>query len=441
MSATISGVGRGSALPVVSGGRGRGNAVASLDAPFAFSLVSLELSLGARMAATTSLNIGAGCGPACNNKPFTTIAIVASTATMKPTTSRWLQPKRCSAAKRDASAPPVLLRIALGTDLHQTVSGSFGGGHDRPPGSLPNRSKLAGLACALAIDRQTDGDTRALTDPARDLDLAAVQRNEPLHDREPQPGSVGATIIGRTRLKERIADACHVLAVDADAGVRDAHRKVRALLPGADGDPAAAIGELDGIGNEIEHDLIERAFVGDDVRQLTRQDRDQFNSRFARFEGKEPAAILDRLAWRERLGCNREVPCLNFGHVEDAVHDREQMASRLIDQLRVFVTTRCVDHQRAFVAEHFREADDGIERCAQLVAHGGEKAALGGIGTLGLGARKLNSLSFLLALRDVAHDRDHLALFHRRSFARHLVERPAAHLDPDEVRAVGWITP
>ena len=86
------------------------------------------------------------------------------------------------------------------------------------------------------------------------------------------------------------------------------------------------------------------------------------------------------------------------------------MTSRLVDQLRVFVTTRGVDHQRTFLAEHFREADDGVERSPQLVAHGGEKAALGGVGALGLDARELHRLSFLLTLRDVAQDGDHLAL-------------------------------
>ena len=85
------------------------------------------------------------------------------------------------------------------------------------------------------------------------------------------------------------------------------------------------------------------------------------------------------------------------------------------------------------VGQHFGEADDGIERRAQLVAHGGEEAALGGVGALGLGARLLERLLLRLALGDVAHDRDDLALVPRRR--RRLVERTAAHLDPDELRA------
>src|SRR5258708_39173468 len=119
MSAMISGVGRASALAVASGGRGRGNVAA----------VSLTISFvagfeGAVIAAMASLNIGAGCGPACSSTPFTTIATVASTATPKATASRRLHPKRASAAKRGASLS--LLRFDLGTDLHQLVNWTLG---------------------------------------------------------------------------------------------------------------------------------------------------------------------------------------------------------------------------------------------------------------------------------------------------------------------------
>src|SRR5262249_28507960 len=136
---------------------------------------------------------------------------------------------------------------------------------DMPCGThsaLSDRSKLGRPACAFAIDRQADGDARALSDPAHYLDLAAMQRHKSLNDREPQSGSIVATVIGRARLEERIADARHVLAVDPDAGVRDRHRKGAAFMPGADRDLAATIGELDGVGDEIEHDLVERALVG-----------------------------------------------------------------------------------------------------------------------------------------------------------------------------------
>src|SRR5205823_5779598 len=65
--------------------------------------------------------------------------------------------------------------------------------------------------------------------------------------------------------------------------------------------------------------------------------------------------------------------------------------------------------------------------------------ALGGVGSLGLGARKLNCLSFLLALRDVAHDGDNLTLAVRPTLS--VLKRPAAHFDPDEICSLSRTAP
>src|SRR4029450_9809186 len=125
----ISAVGRDSALPVVSGGRARGNTLAaSLDDSLDDSLdPCLDASLDADVvAAAVSLNTGVECGPACSSRPFTTIATTASTATMNPTASRRLQPKRSSAAKRGASAASSLRRFDLGTEFRTIVYGPLG---------------------------------------------------------------------------------------------------------------------------------------------------------------------------------------------------------------------------------------------------------------------------------------------------------------------------
>src|SRR5215475_2891598 len=194
MSAMISGIGRASTLAVASGGRGRGRVVA-------VSLTSLEAGFaGAVMAAMASLNMGAGCGPACNNRPFTTMAAVASTATTQATASRRLQPKRASAAKRGVSAALSLLRLDLGTDLHQLVNGTLACGLDDRRGRT-RRTRTDGRQFgrpprAFAIHGQADRNACALPDPARDLHVASVQRHQSLNDREPQSGSIMTAIVG-----------------------------------------------------------------------------------------------------------------------------------------------------------------------------------------------------------------------------------------------------
>ena len=110
----------------------------------------------------------------------------------------------------------------------------------------------------------------------------------------------------------------------------------------------------------------------------------------------------------------------------------KQMIAGIVDQPGIFVAPLGVEHQRRFLHQHFGEADDGIERRAQFVAHGGEEAALRGIGALGLGARVLERLLLLLALGDVAQHRDDFAAVRVAGIGAGLFERPAAHLDPDE---------
>ena len=103
------------------------------------------------------------------------------------------------------------------------------------------------------------------------------------------------------------------------------------------------------------------------------------------------------------------------------------MLAGIVDQLRVFLAARGIDHQHVFLHDHLGETDDGVERRAQFVAHGGEEAGLGRIRLLGGGARQFERLLLELAVGDVAHHGDDLGL------GRGLLERPATHLDPDEI--------
>ena len=98
-----------------------------------------------------------------------------------------------------------------------------------------------------------------------------------------------------------------------------------------------------------------------------------------------------------------------------------------------------VEHQRRLFLQHVREADDGVERRAQFVAHGGEETALGGVGAFGLGARVLERLLLVLAFRHIAKHGDDLAAFAAAGLDRCLFERPAAHLDPDELSRVAAV--
>ena len=72
-----------------------------------------------------------------------------------------------------------------------------------------------------------------------------------------------------------------------------------------------------------------------------------------------------------------------------------------------------IDHQHVFLHDHLGETDDGVERRAQFVAHGGEEAGLGRIRLLGGGARQFERLLLHLAVGDVAHHGDDFGLVRR----------------------------
>ena len=113
----------------------------------------------------------------------------------------------------------------------------------------------------------------------------------------------------------------------------------------------------------------------------------------------------------------------------------KQMMAGIVDQAGIFVAALGIEHQRRLLHQHLGEADDGVERRAQFVAHGGEEAALGGVGAFGLGMRaSIERLLLRFALGDIAQDGDDLAAVLTADVADRLLQRPAAHLDPDELR-------
>src|SRR6185312_12949488 len=100
-----------------------------------------------------------------------------------------------------------------------------------------------GHAHAFAIEREPHADARALSYATADLDIAAVQPDQPFHDRQSETGAAMTAIVARTRLEIRLADAREILLVNTDAIVFDHERHAPGVHAGADGNPAATIGK------------------------------------------------------------------------------------------------------------------------------------------------------------------------------------------------------
>ena len=178
-----------------------------------------------------------------------------------------------------------------------------------------------------------------------------------------------------------LASAC---ARNADAGIDDGD--AHPVLGGAraHGDAAAFGRELDRVGEKIEHDLLEQPLVrphadalGDVGGQL-----DPLVVGAGRYD---PHGVVEEAAEPDLLEVETDAAGLDLRHVEDVVDDVEQVLAALVDVLAVVAILVAADR-----AEHFRlhdlgEADDGVERRAQLVAHIGEEARLRLVGFFGAG--------------------------------------------------------
>src|SRR5229473_8500325 len=144
---------------------------------------------------------------------------------------RITRPRSVSASTATAFAPRRRRRMSsfaacLGTFLH-LMNLVLGCGSQR-------RSELCDIACRLSRrprerQRQCDGHGGTLINLALQGDLAGMQFDETLDDRQPEAGAFVAPLIGLAGLEERIADPLEIVGRDADAGIADAEHQPRSL--------------------------------------------------------------------------------------------------------------------------------------------------------------------------------------------------------------------
>src|SRR5215468_7325682 len=321
------------AISTLRGLASAGRAFGSITAPVASLLTTGAGCIG---------KIGAGCGPGCRNRPLmitAPTAVVATRATSESFGRRISnRPSRPTNTKPGSSNQRLLSSsrlwyARLRTFLHRKLD-VVGGVLGRREHAHDSR-RILGRAYetgGLAVNRQSHGDARALADPAVDRHSAAMQRGKALDDRQAEPGPFVRAIVGPARLEERLPEPRQVIRADADAVVRHRDRDRRTVEARAGGDAPAAIGELDGVREKIEQDLLQRPLVGGDLRQAGGNIGDQLDRGVARLEREQTQAIVDNRADREWLRHDLELAGLDLRHVEDAIDHRKQMMTGLVDQ-------------------------------------------------------------------------------------------------------------
>ncbi len=263
--------------------------------------------------------------------------------------------------------------------------------HTNPPHEPATRAPRAGPATAVgrAGARQRERERAAHRELAPGREVAAHPARQVAADRQPEPRPLLRAGEPRADLHERLEGALELVGRDPPPGVGHAHGH----LPVADGGagerhPAAGVGELDGVGQEVEHHLLHLLAVG--ARRHVRRAGGAVEGEplGARLRGDERLARGEHLGDRHVLDRVVHRPGVDLGVVEHPVDEPQQVPLAALDALErlpLLGRHRPVEPQ----LHQLRVAGDGGQRGAQLVAHHGQELALGAVRRLGGRARRL----------------------------------------------------
>jgi hypothetical protein len=181
---------------------------------------------------------------------------------------------------------------------------------------------------------------------------------------------------------ERLEQPGHLVGRDAVAVVGD-HDRHPALgrRPAGDADVAPMAAVLDGVGGQVQQHLLEPLVVGLDGPAAVARRRGLDGD--PAFGGQRPDqvdGVLDDLEHVHRLGRERQAAGLDSGDVQDLVDQAEQVppaAQDVVDALGLLLA-------ELLELEQLPEAEDGVQRGPQLVAHLGEEVTLGPVGPVGV---------------------------------------------------------
>src|SRR6266446_7211336 len=144
---------------------------------------------------------------------------------------------------------------------------------------------------------------------------------------------------------------------------------------GPDVDPSSFGGELEGVGQEVQEYLLHLPLVAADHPEPLVDGASKPDSASARPLSHQDQRVLDGLRQIELAEFQLQPPGFDLRQIEDVVDEGEQMPSRVQDVLQVFglLLVQLAEHP---LGQDFREANDRVQRCPQLVGHVREERRL-----------------------------------------------------------------
>ena len=218
----------------------------------------------------------------------------------------------------------------------------------------------------------------------------AFQADVTLHQGGQPPGDdqaeAGAAVFARGRgvgLRKGFEQDGNLVGGNADARVFDlkAHQHAVMVLvqqQRAQGN-GAVVGELDGVGGEVEQRLTQAGRISAQPGRNPRAFHFEFQPLGSCLLGDHGTGVVENRRQGKVGLLELQLAGFDLGQIENVVDDRQQMlggGGDLVQLVGLF-------GRRSGAAHEVGETDDGVHRRADFVAHVGQERALGQIGDLG----------------------------------------------------------
>ncbi len=248
-------------------------------------------------------------------------------------------------------------------------------GFARRPGFLQPDFKFSG-----------EPEYRTLALHAFDADLAAHHFDDALGDRQAQTSAAELSRGRGIDLGERLEEPGHSFFGDADAAVADAKPEngmgIGPVFQFGIDDDFAALGEFQGVADEVKDDLAQAGGIAADQRGTSRPDATrQFDFLLFGALAEHLHDAFDDLMEIKVGGVEFKLSGLDFGKIEDVVDEFQQGSGRSLGDFTISLLLRVGFGGQ----QQVHHSDDAIERRAQFVRHIGQKQAFGAAGFLGGG--------------------------------------------------------